>query len=354
MTVQEHAVHRTEAAPPRRMPVPVPRGPVSAAIVDVLCHGRPVDALARIATTLDGTDVVGDEDLQISLTMLYELHYQGLAGVPDDFEWHPTVLGLRRRIEIAFESQLRATVDVPQHDGGADASAVARTLFAMAADASRGPGLSAYVARTATRDQLDELLVHRSVYQLKEADPHTWAIPRLGGTPKAALVEIQSDEYGGGRLEHMHAALFARTMRGLGLDDSYGAYVDLVPAHTLASVNMMSMFGLQRRLRGAIVGHLAAFEMTSSIPNQLFGNGFRRHGFDADTTWYFDEHVEADAVHEQIAGRDLAGALAEQEPALLDDILFGAAACHTVDGWMGQRILEAWKADRSSLRAALA
>lgn len=354
MTVQEHAANPTEAAPPRRMPVPAPRGPVSTAIVDVLCHGRPVDALARIATTLDGTDVVGDEDLQISLTMLYELHYQGLAGVSDDFEWHPTVLGLRRRIEIAFESQLRAQVTVPRHEGGIDAAAVARTLFAMAAESSRGPGLAAFVARSATLDQLRELLVQRSVFQLKEADPHTWAVPRLGGGPKAALVEIQADEYGGGRLERMHAALFARTMRGLGLDDSYGSYVDLVPAHTLASVNMMSMFGLQRRLRGAIVGHLAAFEMTSSIPNQLFGNGFRRHGFDADTTWYFDEHVEADAVHEQIAGRDLAGALAEQEPALLDDILFGAAACHTVDGWMGQRILEAWKADRSSLRAALA
>ncbi len=354
MTVQEHAVRPAQAAAPRRMPVPAPRGPVSALLVDVLSHGRPTDDLAAVATGLGGSDLVGDEDLQITLTMLYELFYQGLEGVPDDVEWDPALIGLRRRLEAAFEAQLRATVEVPQHDGGAHAPAVARTLFAMAADASRGPGLSTYVARTATRGQLDELLVHRSVYQLKEADPHTWAIPRLGGVPKAALVEIQADEYGGGRLEHMHASLFARTMRGLGLDDAYGAYVDLVPAHTLASVNMMSMFGLQRRLRGAIVGHLAAFEMTSSIPNQLVGNGFRRHGFDQDTTWYFDEHVEADAVHEQIAARDLAGGLAEQDPALLDDILFGAAACHTVDGWMGQRILDAWKADRSSLREPLA
>ena len=75
--------------------------------------------------------------------------------------------------------------------------------------------------------------------------------------------------------------------------------------------------------------------MTSSLPNRLYGDGFRRHGFDADTTWYFDEHVEADAVHEQIAGRDLAGALAEQEPELLDDILFGAAACLHLDDLVG-------------------
>ena len=63
----------------------------------------------------------------------------------------------------------------------------------------------------------------------------------------------------------------------------------------------MTLFGLHRRLRGAIAGHLAAFEMTSSLPNRTYGDGFRRLGFGGDVTGYFDEHVEADAVHEQIA-----------------------------------------------------
>jgi hypothetical protein len=151
----------------------------------------------------------------------------------------------------------------------------------------------------------------------------------------------------------MHSAIFARTLRGVGLDDTYGRYVDNVPAITLASLNQMSMFGLHRRLRGAIVGHLAAFEMTSSIPSRMYGNGFRRHGYDDDVTWYFDEHVEADSVHEQIAGRDLAGGLVESEPELLGDILFGAAACLLVDGWAADHILSAWTAGRSSLRAPL-
>ena len=48
--------------------------------------------------------------------------------------------------------------------------------------------------------------------------------------PKAALIEIQADEYGGGRAERMHAALFARAMDALGLDSRYGAYVDHLPA----------------------------------------------------------------------------------------------------------------------------
>jgi hypothetical protein len=112
----------------------------------------------------------------------------------------------------------------------------------------------------------------------------------------------------------------------------------------------MSMFGLNRGLRGAIAGHLAAFEMTSSIPNRFYGNGFRRLGFDEDVTEYYDEHVEADAVHEQIAGRDLAGGLAEQHPELLEDIVFGAKACLYVDGLAGQHMLDSWQTGRSSLR----
>src|SRR3954451_24226841 len=59
------------------------------------------------------------------------------------------------------------------------------------------PSLSQHLEREGTRAQLLEFVVHRSAYQLKEADPHSWALPRLSGPPKAAMVEIQVDEYGG-------------------------------------------------------------------------------------------------------------------------------------------------------------
>lgn len=229
------------------------------------------------------------------------------------------------------------------------ASAVAELLFALTAP-EPGPSLSRFVAKSATLEQLREFLIHRTIYTLREADPHSWAIPRLTGRAKAALVEIQSDEYGGGDPDRVHATMFARTVRGIGLDDTYGAYLDDVPAVTLASHNLMSLFGLHARLRGAIVGHLAAFEMTSSIPNRMYGDGFRRLGFGDAVTAYFDEHVEADAVHEQIAAHDLAGALAEDDPALLPDIVFGAAACLAYDARVGDHILAAWQDGRSSLR----
>src|SRR5690606_323584 len=121
-----------------------------------------------------------------------------------------------------------------------------------------------------------------------------------------------------------------------------------------ASFNLMTMFGMNRRLRGASVGHLAAFEMTSSIPCRWIAEGIRRVGLGEEVAAYYDEHVEADAVHEQIAGRDLAGSLAEDEPQLLGDILFGAAACLAIDGWGADHILDAWERGESSLRRPLA
>ena len=339
--------------------LPTSRGPLSAALLDVLA-GHPSDNSPQLLDLLDAAashlltveDVARDEDSQLSLFLLYSLHYGGVIDGDEAWEWDGRLLALRSLFESAFEAQLRSTIPVPELPAN-DAESVAAALFTLTS-ADTGPSLSRYVARSATTEQLTEFLVQRSIYTLREADPHSWAIPRLTGRPKAALVEIQSDEYGGGRPERMHAAIFAQTMRSLGLDDTYGRYLDNVPAITLASLNMMSMFGLNRRLRGAIVGHLAAFEMTSSIPNRFYGNGFRRLGFGEETTWYFDEHVEADAVHEQIAGRDLAGNLAEDDPRLLPDIMFGAAACLVVDGWAGQHMLDAWTAGESSLREALA
>lgn len=347
------------------MNIPEPRGPISAGVLAILtgepaaCPGGLADLHALIAERLPVLEDLIDDDVQLALFCLYELHYGGLDGVDDHWEWHPGLIGIRHQLEEPFEAWLRseaslATASVPRPDSGnPDSDATAALLFDLAARDS-GPSVSRHVAKKAEVEQLREFLIHKSVYQLKEADPHTWAIPRLTGRAKAALVEIQADEYGGGSPDRMHSALFARTMRGLGLNDSYGAYIDAVPAISLASVNMMSLFGLNRRLRGAIAGHLAMYEMTSSRPNQLYGNGFRRLGFGAEVTGYFDEHVEADAVHEQIAGRDLAGGLVEAEPDLLADVLFGAAAVSCIDARFAAHLMDAWENGRTSLRSPVA
>ena len=221
------------------------------------------------------------------------------------------------------------------------------------ADASDAPSLSRHIERHASLDQVLEFVAHRSAYQLKEADPHSWALPRLYGPPKAAIVQIQADEYGGGVAERIHAKLFADTMEELGLDARYGAYVDRLPAVTLATVNLMSLFGLHRRWRGAIVGHLALFEMESSVPNRRYASGLRRLGCGERATAFFDEHVMADAIHEAVAAVDLAGGLARQQPELARDILWGAATLVELDDRFARHTLAAWEHGVSSLRAEL-
>ncbi|MCI4061051.1 iron-containing redox enzyme family protein [Micromonospora sp. R77] len=58
----------------------------------------------------------------------------------------------------------------------------------------------------------------------------------------AALVGIQMDEYGDGRLDRMHAELFRVTVQRLDLDTGYAAHLDRVPAVNLATNNLISLF----------------------------------------------------------------------------------------------------------------
>ncbi|HET6864616.1 MAG TPA: iron-containing redox enzyme family protein [Solirubrobacteraceae bacterium] len=322
--------------------LPSPRGPVTERLIAAFGHA-PGSLDAGALPRFD--DPLADEDLQLALYLCYELHYRALPGVDDRWEWDPGLLEVRRQLELEFERGLFDSV--PSGPESVPAADIDLALRAIADE--DGPSLSSYVKVSASLEEVLEFVVHRSAYQLKEADPHSWAIPRLWGAPKAAMIEIQSDEYGGGRAEWIHAELFARAMRALGLDSDYGAYLELIPGVTLATVNLMSLFGLHRRWRGAIVGHLALFEMTSSIPNRRYAEGLRRLGFDGDATLFFDEHVTADAVHEAIAAVDLAGGLAHQDEALGADILWGARALAHLDARWASHVLDRWSAGQTSL-----
>ena len=193
--------------------------------------------------------------------------------------------------------------------------------------AQDGASTAAYVHRHATGEQALELLRLRSVYHLKESDPTAWAVPRLPTAAKAALMELQYDEYGTGDPNRLHAHLFEEGLEACGLDPAYGAYVDEAPLEVLEQNNAMSLMGLHRRLRGAALGHLAAFEATSSMPSRRMVQGLSVWASRAEIVAYYEEHVAADAVHEQLAIRTICGSLVRAEPALLADVYFGAFTC---------------------------
>ncbi|MGI8887366.1 MAG: iron-containing redox enzyme family protein [Nocardioidaceae bacterium] len=337
------------------MKLPSPRGPVSALVFGWLRDdaGRSLqEALAVVDGLPESADCLHDDDLQATLWTLYELHYGGFTDVADELEWHPPLIQIRNALQRSFERQLRAHTQQEVTELAAGPHSALPKRLAGFIENFESPSAATYLQRQATHDQLREYLIHRTIYHLKEADPHTWTIPRLTGPPKVALAEIQYDEYGSGRPHRQHATMFADTLTACGLDSDYGAYFDQVPAITLAVNNMLSMFGLNRRLRGASMGHLAAFEATSSLPSKRIARALHRLQFPPIAAAYYDEHVEADAVHEQVALFDICGRLAVTQPDLIEDICFGMASCLHLEGLAAGYLVERWDGGVSALRSA--
>jgi hypothetical protein len=316
----------------------IARGPLSAEIIDVL--RRPAGSV-RPSGAAGDVDPFGD-DLQLALHLCYELHYQGLPGVDPAWEWDPDLLRLRASMERAFEDALHAAVP-----GGDD---VAAELDALLVEHVPGSGLSHFLHDEGEWWQVREFFAHRSIYHLKEADPHAWVIPRLRGRAKAALVAVEFDEFGGGRAERVHSRLFADLLDAAGLSSEYLHYLDDVPACSLATVNMMSLFGLHRRLRGALVGHFAAAEISTGPSAQRMEQALIRLEAPDACRLFYTEHIEADAVHEQVLRRDVIGDLLAREPELAADVVFGIQATELLEQHLADHLLSSWRAGRSSLR----
>lgn len=317
------------------------------AVINLLSERAPRSRLDRIEASIDDSEPYGI-DVQLSLYVCYELHYRGFAGVDDEWEWNPGLLHLRARLEDAFLTAVRRDA------GDIDATATAtEEMDRLSLESADGAGPAHYLRRHGTWDQMREYFVHRSLYHLKEGDPHAWAIPRLTGQAKASFTAVEYDEFGAGRGDQVHQQLFAGLMVGAGLDAGYLAYIDMVPAESLAVVNLMSLFGLHRSHRGAAVGHFAATEITSSPGSRRLVDALVRLNAPDACRAFYEEHVEADAVHEQVVRADVVGDLVNREPTLERDVVFGMRAFDTVEDRLGRRLMQCWRAGRSSLRRSL-
>ncbi|MFJ8923351.1 iron-containing redox enzyme family protein [Streptomyces sp. NPDC102415] len=311
--------------------LPQARGALSAGVIGYL---RDDGALPDPDTARDA-EPYGD-DLQLALYVCYELHYRGFGGVRPELEWDPPLLAVRAALEDRFLTALR-------HDAPVESS-LDEVLDGLLVEPVRGTGVSWFLQDRGELRHLREYAAQRSLYHLKEADPHAWVLPRLSGRAKAGMAAIEYDEFGGGRADRVHAQLFADLMTDLGLDTAYGRYLDEGCAPMLTLVNLMSLFGLHRRLRGALVGHFAAVEITSSPASRRLADAMKRTGAGPAAEFFYTEHVEADAVHEQVVRRDVIGGLLEDEPGLAADIAFGVTATSFVEDRLGDRLLTDWQA----------
>lgn len=321
--------------------LPVACGPLSAAVCDLLSR-RAGAAHELIPPTADA-DPYG-RDLQLALYVCYELHYRGFADVDPGWEWDVTLLGLRTQLERAFLDRVRRDVGViPPH------TTAHAEMDSAATEPVHGAGPSWYLRNHGSWEQAREYFVHRSLYHLKEGDPHAWIIPRLTGQAKASFVAVEFDEYGAGRGSRAHQQLFADLLTAAGLDAGYLAYLDVVPAESLAVVNLMSLFGLHRRWRGAAAGHFAATEISSPPGSSRLVAALRRMDAPEPCIAFYAEHVEADAVHEQVVRTDVIGDLLDHAPHLETDVVFGIRALGAVENRLAEAMTSAWSAGRSSL-----
>ena len=68
---------------------------------------------------------------------------------------------------------------------------------------------------------------------------------------------------------------------------------------------------------------------------------------------FYDEHVGADAVHEQIVRHGVIAPLLDGEPHLADDVLFGIRGSRFLRNRLADLLLDGWEHGRSTLRVPL-
>ncbi|MGW0161723.1 iron-containing redox enzyme family protein [Mycobacterium sp. NPDC003323] len=313
-------------------PLPAPAGPISAALIAQL-SGR-VQDLTRVRP--DRADPMG-RDVQLALFVTYELSCRGFAGTDPDWESDPDLIGLRGRLERVFCDHLRHCVgDI------SDVSAPAE-LCRLAGEPPDDPEHDSphespahFLCSIGSRQQMCEYLVHRSPYHLKAADAQAWVLPRLTAAPKAALAEVH--------YAHLHRRPYTQVMAAAGLDDGYLAYLHTVPAESLAVVNLMSMFGLHRSMRGAALGHLSATEITTRAVDRRLVQALRRLDAPPQCADFYAERAYAAPGRGQVVDH-----LLSTEPDLEGDVVFGIRARDVVEGRLAEHMVKCWADGDTSL-----
>jgi hypothetical protein len=100
---------------------------------------------------------------------------------------------------------------------------------------------------------------------------------------------------------------------------------------------------------GALVGQFATVELTSSPGSDRVVRAMRRLELPEAAVAFYAEHVEADAVHEQLIRRGVIAPLLAAEPAFAAEIVFGIRASEFLADRFGNRVMACRSDGRPSL-----
>jgi hypothetical protein len=304
-------------------------GPVSGALLDHLGCRAPRRHYVPVEAPVGDTRPYG-HDLQLALYVSYELHHRGFADVDPRWEWDPGVLQFRARLEEAFGTALREDV------GDVSACTADDEIRRLC---TRPSALADYLREHGTWTQMREYFVHRSVHRLKIDDAGAWAT--------YAMTPAEFDQSVSGTPQRAPRCRFADVLSAAGLDDSYLHYLDEVTPEALALVNMMSMFGLHRNLRGAATGQVAATKITIRRASAGLLDALLRLGAPQPCVQFYRDHA---ATSDAPPRCETVGALLEREPELEPDVVLGIRAFELLEDRFANRLLTCWADGRSSLR----
>ncbi len=268
---------------------------------------------------------VGDSDpygidVQLSLYVCYELHYRGFAGVDNGWEWNPGLLHLRPAWKRPFLSAVRHDVgDIGLEDTAAS------EMERLSVEPVDGSGPSYFLRDKGTWEQMREYFVHRSLYHLKRAIRTPGRSRGSPVRPRRRSWPSSTTSSAVGRSDQVHQQLFADLMVAAGLDGQLPRLHRRRAGRVAGPGEPDVPVRLHRKHRGCAVGHFASTEITSSRLTPA-GRGLGAPWAPETCVAFYREHVEADAVHEQVVRSEVVGDLVSREPALNGDVIFGIRA----------------------------
>lgn len=79
----------------RRMALPSARGPMSEMLIELLLSPPETECVDLPDVALDSLEALDDDDLQLCLYLINELHYTSIDGVDERWEWNPSLAAWR-------------------------------------------------------------------------------------------------------------------------------------------------------------------------------------------------------------------------------------------------------------------
>ena len=305
----------------------MPCGPLSSWLIIFLSGGRP-GPVPSVGSSGAG-DPLRSADLQLALWCCHEMSCRGFDGISVD-EHSPELVAFRSVVSGALESALRA--EVPAFTGGRRESLA--VLEAAGRDAS---ALAMWVAAHGDERIAADLVTLLAPAEQRPPDPALLGVPRLQGGAKSALLTVAFDGSGDGSAQMVRAAAFA----------SLGARrdaIERVPAEALAVANLPWLFGLERRLRHALCGYVAARSAAGAMASpRLAGWAARAGGLPVE---WFSLRAAADLAHDEVVRSRLLPALDDEAVA---EVVFGARAYAALQCRLAAVAVGAWHAGTSPI-----